>query len=567
MEEKKIRLLDSQFAKFLAAHSALEGDENRDFQALICKLSMSLAAGDSCYPLSPAEEDLAQRSTLCGEETHPLCVFGGHLYLQRLFQYEKQLAEQITQMTVKPVTLEANNSFQERLFAGQERKDLQRLAAEKALQKNFLIISGGPGTGKTTTVVKVLALLKNASGEDLRIAMAAPTGKAAMRLQESIAGSVQNLPLGDKEKKAFPMQASTLHRLLGVRRHSPFFRHNAKNPLPFDVLVVDEASMVDLALMSKLVDALRPGSRLILLGDKNQLASVESGTVLADMMNALPENTIELEKSYRFDKDIKRFAEAVNTGKGNAAWQMLQDKDPAHISLLGEDVAAYGGEVYSRYMELACKARTVEEYKALFPVLHSFKILCAMKKGRTGVAGINEGVERVLTEKGYDWGHSEWYHGRPVMVVKNEYSMDLYNGDVGICLMDPESPGNVKVWFERLAGGLQGILPGRLKNCETVYALTIHKSQGAEIGEVLVVLPENESTLVTRELLYTAVTRARKTVKIKSSHSAFQLAVQREIKRYSGLVDLIGNALRNEKRPPLQGGGSRGGRGFHESSS
>lgn len=343
MEEKKIRLLDSQFAKFLAAGSALAGAENRAFQDLVCKLSVGLAAGDSCYPLSPAEEDLVLRSGLCAEGVQPLCLFRGHLYLQRLFQYEKQLAAKIARMSIESVELVAQESFLESLFAGQDRKDLQRIAAEKALQENFLIISGGPGTGKTTTVVKILALLKNASGKDLRIAMAAPTGKAAMRLQEAVTGSVQSLALGDKEKEDFPVHASTLHRLLGVKRHSPFFRHNAKAPLPFDVLVVDEASMVDLALMSKLVDALAPGSRLILLGDKNQLASVESGTVLADMMDALPDSTIELQKSYRFDQNIKRFAEAINTGNAKAAWKMLQDESPEHISLLSEDVAIYGG--------------------------------------------------------------------------------------------------------------------------------------------------------------------------------------------------------------------------------
>lgn len=543
MEEKKIRLLDSQFAKFLATHSALRGDEKRNFQELICKLSMSLVAGDSCCPVSPEEEKLVWRSTLCGEGAQPLSIFSGHLYLQRLFQYEKRLAAQIVQLAAEPKILEAEPSFLKSLFVGQGSRDLQRIAAEKALRENFLIISGGPGTGKTTTVVKILALLKNASRKDLRIALAAPTGKAAMRLQEAIAGSVQSLPLGDREKKGFPLHASTLHRLLGVKLHSPFFRHNAKHPLPFDVLVVDEASMVDLALMSKLVDALAPGSRLILLGDKNQLASVESGTVLADMMKGLPGNTIELEKSYRFDQAIKRFAEFINTGNASAAWQMLLDKDPEHMSLLHEDVATYGGEIYSQYMELARKAKNRAEYKSLFPILHSFKILCAVKRGRDGVAGINERVEQVLTDNGYDCKQSEWYHGRPVMVVKNEYSLDLFNGDIGICLLDPESPGNVKVWFERPDGSLQGILPGRLRSCETVYAMTIHKSQGTEVGEVLVVLPENESALVTRELLYTAVTRASKKVKIKSNHPVFQLAVAGKVKRYSGLVEMIRGVL------------------------
>lgn len=553
MEETKVRLLDSQFAKFLAGHSLLSGEEKRSFQDLVRVLSTKLAAGDSCYPLCPEEEDLVRRSGLCAEEGQPLIVYGGCLYVQRLFQYEKKLAEGIGKMAVESEILTADPAFLERLFAGQGREDLQRIAAQQALLKNFLIISGGPGTGKTSTVVKILALLRKSceSEKMLRIALAAPTGKAAVRLQESITGSVGKLPLAEKERQAFPVQASTLHRLLGVKRNSPFFRHNAERPLACDVLVVDEASMVDTSLMSKLVVALRPGSRLILLGDKNQLASVESGTVLADMMAALPENTVELQKSYRFDEGIKGFAEAVNGGRAKAAWQLLMAEEPAHISLLGEEPATYGGRVYCRYMQAVAGAQGKEDYKQLFAMLHDFRILCATRQGRYGVSGINDGVERFLTEKGYDCMRSEWYPGRPVIISRNQYDLDLYNGDMGICLPDPQSPGIVKVWFERADGSLQGILPGRIASCKTVYALTIHKSQGTEMAEVLVVLPGQESSLVTRELLYTAITRASRIVRVKADESVFRQAVRGRIRRHSGLVRLIHES---RKRPPLHGG-------------
>ncbi len=539
MEDEKVRLLDRQFSRFLAKYSLLSGAENEIFRELVCKLSVTLATGDSCLPISAREVDLVQRSGLSGDGQQPLRVFSDLLYLQRFFQYEKQLAAEVCEMVIDSAVLSADNSFIDSLFVGQEKEDLQRVAAEQALQKNFLIISGGPGTGKTTTVVKILALLQNASSKNLRISLAAPTGKAAMRLQESIAGSINNLPVTEKEKANLPTKASTLHRLLGVKRHSPSFRHNRTNPLPCDVLAVDEASMVDLSLMNKLVDALRPGCRLILLGDKNQLASVESGTVLADMMTALPFNTVELTKSYRFDQDIKQFAEAINTGDKEEAWRIVTASKPEHISLLSEELSAYGGTKYLPYMQAVVKANSKKAYKKLFPLLHSFKILCAVREGEKGVAGINSIIEQYLTEHGYDCLAVEWYPGRPVMISKNEYGLGLYNGDIGICLPDPAQPEKLKVWFDKGDGELMGLAPGRLSSCQTVYALTIHKSQGTEVADVLVVLPEKETALVTRELLYTAVTRASKSVTVAAGKTVFQAAVGAQIKRSSGLAKLI----------------------------
>jgi len=538
MEEKKIRLLDSRFAGFLAGRSRLSGKEREQFQSIVCRLSMGLGAGDSCLPVTELEEEVITRSGLAGMENKPLCLFNNCVYLQRFFEYEKTLAEKIGMFATDSIQLAKDGSLLDTLFGKEaaNETDWQRVAAEQALIKSFLIISGGPGTGKTTTVLKVLALLQSVSRHSLRIALAAPTGKAAMRLQESIGASVHHLPLSQSIIKSIPDQASTIHRLLRVKYQSPFFWHNAENPLLFDVVVVDEASMVDLALMSKLVNALRPGSRLILLGDKDQLASVESGTVLADMTCALPENTVELQKSYRFDGSIQRFAEAINGGRSMDAWNLMKSDDPVNISLLQEDVAEYGGEIYCRYMAAVRKAETLDDYKNVFSVFQSFKILCALRKGRTGVSGINDRVERYLTGKGYDCFSSTWYSGRPVMITRNDYAFDLYNGDMGICLPDPDNPECMKVWFERFDGSLQGLLPGRISNCKTVYALTIHKSQGTEIGEVLVVLPERDSEIITRELLYTAVTRAKQCVKVKSSRSVFDLAVAGKIERHSGLA-------------------------------
>ena len=537
MDEQKIRLLDSQFAHFMAMRSELSGQEKEQFQNIVCRLSMGLAAGDSCLPVTDVEQDLIVRSGLSGVGAQPFHVFDKHLYMQRYFEHEQSLAKSIQSLLTNSTELIAEASLFDDLFEKRDKAetDWQRVAAKRALQEKFLIVSGGPGTGKTTTVVKILALVLSASSNPLRIALAAPTGKAARRLQDSINNNVQTLMVSDSIKKSIPDTASTIHRLLGVKRYSPFFKHNVKNPLLYDLVVIDEASMVDLSLMDKLVSALRPGSRLILLGDKDQLASVESGTVLADMIEHLPGNTVELQRSYRFDEGIKRFAAAINSGDSAAAWALMSADSPDNVSLLEGNVAEYGGEMYCRYMDAVRGAASISDYKKLFQVFHSFKILCALRHGPAGVSGINGAVEEYLMQKGYDCFGADWYVGRPVIITRNEYTLDLYNGDMGISLPDPENPSSMKVWSERADGGLFGVFPGRIANCETVYALTIHKSQGTEIGEILVVLPEQESSLVTRELLYTAVTRARESVKVSSSRTVFECAVAGRIERHSGL--------------------------------
>lgn len=543
--DEKVRLLDIQFSRFLARCAVLSEREKKEFQDVVCRLSAGISMGDSCLPLTKQEKLLVESSGLSGLDTYPLCVVGNHLYFQRYFKHEKRLAEIIKSFATARTAFHGDTTMLDDLFGrGKEKeRDWQRVAAEQALVQNFLIISGGPGTGKTTTVVKVLALLQAVADSSLRIALAAPTGKAAMRLQESVGASVHRLPCDESILDTIPRQASTLHRLLGVRRHSPFFQHNGDNPLSYDVVVVDEASMVDLALMSKLVAALRPGSRLILLGDKNQLASVESGTVLADLISAMPGHTVELRKSYRFDTSIQRFAEAINAGNSDLAWDFLAQDEPQNVALLGGDVAEYGGEMYCSYMSAVREAKSLSDYKRLFPSLQSFKILCALRHGRAGVSGINERVERYLTSWGYDCLSTIWYGGRPVMITRNDYGLDLYNGDMGICLPDPENPEVMKVWFERSDGRLLGLLPGRISGCQTVYAMTIHKSQGTEIDEVLVVLPEKDSVLLTRELLYTAVTRAKQCVKIKGKRSVFSRAVKEKITRHSGLSSWLSGVV------------------------
>jgi exodeoxyribonuclease V alpha subunit len=324
---------------------------------------------------------------------------------------------------------------------------------------------------------------------------------------------------------------------LGVIKDSPRFRHRSDNPLPWDVVVVDEASMVDLALMSKLVDALKPGSRLLLLGDKDQLASVESGAVLIDLVRALPVNTVELQKTYRFDASIQELSRAVNRGDGESAWQLLAEPGSGNIGLLETPLGDFVGGRYLEYMDLATRVRAVGQER-VFAAFNRFRILCAVRQGDRGVQGINTTVERHLTQKGYNCFSKIWYPGRPIIITRNDYSLDLYNGDIGICLPDPDD-GTLKVWFERPDGSLKACLPYRLPQCETAYALTIHKSQGSEFDEVLVVLPEEENRVLSRELVYTAVTRARKGVLMAAGKEILIRTLARKIERFSGLRDML----------------------------
>ncbi len=549
MREANSSLLDREFAKFLARRSILSTEKRKLFEGIVCRLSESLAAGDSCLLLGRGEQDIVLASNLTGDGSgaHPLCLAGDRLYLQRTFQYEQRLATQVQKMVADSASLPVNGALLDILFPESPGgADWQRYAAVQALERRFLIISGGPGTGKTTVVVNILALLQSACGGQLKVALAAPTGKAAMRLQESVSSSRERLHAAGVSGEGIPERAFTIHRLLGVKHYSPFFRHTAANPLGYDVVVIDEASMVDLALMSKLVDALRPGSRLILLGDKDQLVSVESGTVFADMIHSLPGNTVGLQHSYRFNEGIRKFAAVINGGEAGRAWSVLVADEPVNVTLLHGEVAEYGGSIYSRYMEAVAVATDLESYELLFDSFNAFKILCAMRHGPSGVHMVNAAVERYLTKRGYDCSSDSWYRGRPVMVTRNEYGLDLYNGDIGLCLPDPVKPDVLKIWFKKPDGRLQGLLPARLGCCETVYALTIHKSQGAEFEEVLVVLPDKISAVVSRELLYTAVTRARESVMLRTERFVFDAAVTEKVTRSSGLAELLGA---EEQRP------------------
>jgi len=542
MPDRAYSLLDNHFSQFLAERSRLSGSDKQRFRQLVCTLTSSLEVGDSCLPVSGKDMELLRSVHLVSEGgLTPLVLCNGRLYLHRYFRYESRLAEQVRAMAAASVPLVENVQLLDSLFNGVELGiDWQKMAARVALQKVLTIICGGPGTGKTTTVVKILALLLQSTNQNLDIALAAPTGKAAMRLSESIGSSLGRLEMPEKIRSAIPRQAATLHRLLGVRLQSPQFRHNREKPLGWDVVVVDEASMVDLAMMSKLVDALKPGARLLLLGDKDQLASVESGAVLGDFIESLPENTVELKKTYRFDDNIKSLAESINSGQSERSWAILQDPDVTNVTILRSDLLSYICKQYAKFMEeVFCSPEP--DVRRIFAAFSSFQVLCATHYGNRGVDGINRMVESSLARRGFACRPDSWYPGRPVLISRNDYSLDLFNGDIGICLPDTFE-GSLKVWFEKADGRLESYSPFRLPACQTVFAMTIHKSQGSEFDEVMVVLPEEDNRILSRELLYTAVTRARKSVKLVADQPILVQALSRSIERFSGLADLLKGA-------------------------
>ncbi|KUI98507.1 exodeoxyribonuclease V subunit alpha [Vibrio sp. MEBiC08052] len=460
----------------------------------------------------------------------------------------------------------------------------QKVAAAIALSRRFAVISGGPGTGKTTTVARLLAALvsQNSSVQQkLVIKLVAPTGKAAARLTESIGQAVERLTIPPEMKALIPAQASTLHRLLGAIPNSAEFRHHQHNPLHVDLLVVDEASMIDLPMMYKLLMALPNHARLVLLGDKDQLASVEAGAVLGDIcafqtqgysrsqmaqlarltgyqfepqfphqdVPALADSLCLLQKSYRFHarSGIGQLAKAVNAGDVSQLLQLTQqsyadvqihdlDSESYH-QMLQTLVAEYAHYLHAITDQSAVDEGTPPEKKAAY-VLHLFhrcRLLCAVRDGDFGVTGVNQRVERALSRHQLIRNSDEpWYEGRPVMITRNDHHLELYNGDIGICMRDPQDE-RLKVYFEQFDGHVRGFLPSRIPQHETAYAMTIHKSQGSEFDFTLLLLPPDHTPLLTRELVYTGITRARKQLALFTSPKILQAAVRVKTQRVSGL--------------------------------
>ncbi len=535
---------------------------------------------------------------------------GGRLYLARYWQYEQQVARGLAgrarRIDAHAWPDELGRMLLE-LFPGTDADgvDRQRLAAFAALRNRLTVIIGGPGTGKTYTVARILALLLAAhDGEQpLVVRLAAPTGKAAMRLVESMRCARDELDLSEAVKSGIPDSASTIERLLGYRPGSPYFRHNASNPLAADVLIVDEASMIDLPRMAKMIDALADNTRLILLGDMNQLASVEAGCVLGDICRAagvdsfssavkheyeavtgfavqesdlawdgrggLGDSVVELCFNHRFAArgSVAGLSNAVcRAGTREAvesAWRMLTGCRSGADTLRwfdpGEGIVDKDGdplpEFSSAVMDGFGAYLAADTPEQAFVALEKFRVLCALRSGPCGVRQINRVVELILAGNNRDADRSlpfnrlspggRFYNRRVIMITRNDYQLGLFNGDVGIVFEEALNDGRVRtsVCFQTRARdgrpGIRRVLPGMLPEHETAFAMTIHKSQGSEFGKVLVVMPRFQVPVVTRELLYTAITRARHAVDLWCGEDVFKAAVARRTERSSGLFEAL----------------------------
>jgi exodeoxyribonuclease V alpha subunit len=598
--QQYLSALDLHFARFIRG---LAGDNPPEVALAAALVSRWRGEGHICLDLSiPAGKSLppgAGDSVRCPEldpwrrillespvvgrpgEWKPLILAGSRLYLYRYWEYENKLAAILKQrMEAEPPAFNEDRLGKSinRLFppaAAATAIDWQKVAAFTAAVKTFAVISGGPGTGKTFTVAKILALLSEQNGDKpLRIALTAPTGKAAARMEEAIQEGRAALPCPEAVKSS-PAAASTIHRLLGSAPHAPHPRYHEDNPLSVDIVVVDEGSMIDLALLSRLVQAIPASARLILLGDKDQLASVEAGAVFGDICHrgnrpaystafaescrritgesipaqgpdhSLPPAAdchVELLRNYRFhgESGIAAASSAVNEGDGPGALRVLKTAlaGDAHWQTLPTPEALYKSleitltEAFAGYL-------TTTDPRDVFGRFNLLRILCVLREGPYGVGHINGLVEEILHRHKIIRRDRPWYFGRPILITSNDYTVRLYNGDIGIVLPDPEGQNELRVFFPTPEGTFRKILPSRLGSYETVFAMTVHKSQGSEFDRVLCLLPDRDTPLLTRELIYTALTRARRDVTLWGREDVFLKAVSRRIERSSGLREAL----------------------------
>lgn len=597
-----LRPLDVQFALMVAQ------DEHPAVKLAAAILSRDAGEGHVCLPLSrlQAESDdplcqqlrgaiaaeidwttllLSSVAVSTGDRPTPIILWAQRLYLNRMWRNELAIAHFFQHGNQPLVVDEAQvSAVLDALFPTSNETDWQKVAAAVALTRRIAVISGGPGTGKTTTVARLLAaLIQLTPATRCRIRLAAPTGKAAARLSASLGEAVCRLPLSAEQKAFLPDEACTLHRLLGVQPGSQRVRYHAANPLHLDVLVVDEASMIDLPMMARLIDALPAQGRVIFLGDRDQLASVEAGAVLGDICawlnegytasraaqlsrltgytlaagkahiaGTLRDSLCLLQKSYRFGRDsgIGQLARAVNRGDSHAVRAILHhsfadiaqhplNTPEAYEVMLSQMQAAYG-----HYLQLLHQQT---EPGALIAAFGEFQLLCALREGPWGVRGLNEQLEQrlhrqrmiVLAKQG------RWYHGRPVMIARNDSALGLFNGDIGITLM---REGRLRVWFAMPDGTIKSVPPNRLPEHDTAWAMTVHKSQGSEFDHVALILPTKRMPLVTRELVYTAVTRAKQQLSLYADEHIVTQAIASRTERRSGLAILFAEDAVTEDR-------------------
>jgi exodeoxyribonuclease V alpha subunit len=544
----------------------------------------------SALPWPAVDEWLEQlkKSTLVsvGEDhgapsDRPLRLVGPWLYLDRYWREERQVAPDLRAFAdaeAESVQMDVLADGLRRLFA-EEGDGSQRAAVATAVLRRLAVVAGGPGTGKTTTVARIVALLAEqaaaAGSATPLVALAAPTGKAAARLEEAVHEEAGKLEVSEAIRAHLgALNASTLHRLLGWRPDSQSrFRHNRANRLPHDVVIVDETSMVSLSMMARLVEAVRPDARLVLVGDPGQLASIDAGAVLGDIVGpardgllmrpearsllskatgddvaasdpppgaSVGDGIVVLDRVHRFGGGIAEVAGAVRRGDADAVVKALTDAsdDVTWIPVDVTDPAAQAELAPVRDAAVAAGRTVIEAARAghaaeAIAALGAFRVLCAHRRGEHGVAAWMARIEGWLAEgvEGFGTGGA-WYVGRPLLVTENDYGLRLYNGDTGVVVK--AEAGRTSAAFER-SGEIVRFSPTRLASVDTVYAMTIHKSQGSQFDTAAVLLPEPSSQILTRELLYTAVTRARKRLILAGAEEAIRAAVARPVARASGL--------------------------------
>lgn len=591
-----------------------EGDLSSGVMLLPSQLLEGLDGAHWCHALAASPLVALAVDGSAAAQSRPLVLSGTRLYLRRYWTYERRIDSALRQRLAVQEAVSAdlpqrlNGLFDQPPPDGVV--DWQKLACALATRGAFSIVTGGPGTGKTTTVVRLLALLQAPAveqGTALRIRLAAPTGKAAARLTESISQQVRSLQVPDAVREKIPTEVTTVHRLLGSRPGTRHFRHHAGNLLPLDVLVVDEASMIDLEMMANLLDALPPHARLVLLGDKDQLASVEAGAVLGDLCrdaeagwyspdtrqwlenvsgetlagsglqedldtsHPLAQQVVMLRYSRRFGEGsgIGQLARWVNQQNPEQARQLLDagSHDLFCLHLKGEhdralerlvlDGQGSDAQGYRYYLNLLRTTRPAAETprddsrwtdwaRQLLQAFDAFQLLCAVRKGPWGVEGLNQRITAALLKARLIDSDQQWYEGRPVLMTRNDYGLGLMNGDIGIALKLPESDGGpqvLRVAFPRNdgQGGVRFVLPSRLNDVETVYAMTVHKSQGSEFAHTALILPDALNPVLTKELIYTGITRAKDRFSlIETRGGVFEEAVRRKVKRLSGLMLELG---------------------------